>query len=237
MIYSEESDKKMNIFKTLKNKDVGSIGIGAMIVFIAMVLVAGIAASVLIQTSTTLESQAMATGEETTDEVASGIAVFDVLGYAVTGSDISKLAIGVRPRAGSDGIDLSEVYVEISDTSKKVIMNYTTAFYDEPTGQDDIFGTASVFPDDLYAYGNASNTDGSRFGLLVIEDADESLSETTPVMNRGDKVYICINATGAFNTISERTDVWGMVVAEEGAPGILSFKTPASYTDNILDLL
>jgi len=46
----------------LKRKDVGSIGIGAMIVFIAMVLVAGIAASVLIQTSTQLEAQAMTTG-------------------------------------------------------------------------------------------------------------------------------------------------------------------------------
>ena len=226
-----------NIFKILKSKDVGSIGIGAMIVFIAMVLVAGIAASVLIQTSTRLETQAMATGQETTDEVASGIAVFDVLGYAATGADISKLAIGVRPRAGSDGIDLSEVYLEISDTSKKVIMNYTTEFYDEPTGLDDIFtGSSSVFPDDEWAYGHVNNTDGSRFGLLVIEDADNSMSSTNPVMNRGDKVYICINSTGAFNTISERTEVWGMVVAEEGAPGMLSFKTPASYTDNIIDL-
>ncbi|NHJ40547.1 MAG: hypothetical protein FK731_10990, partial [Asgard group archaeon] len=67
-----------NLFKTLRKKDVGSIGIGAMIVFIAMVLVAGIAASVLIQTSTTLESQAMATGRETTEEVSGGIAVFDI---------------------------------------------------------------------------------------------------------------------------------------------------------------
>ncbi len=228
----------MNIFKIIKNKEVGSIGIGAMIVFIAMVLVAGIAASVLIQTSTTLETQAMATGQETTEEVASGIAVFDVLGYAASTADISKLAIGVRPRAGSDGIDLSEVYVVISDTSKKVVMNYTTSFFGNPEGLDDIFSTShSVFPDDNYSYGDASNTDGSRFGLLVIEDADSSLSSTAPVMNRGDKVYICINATGCFNTIAERTDVWGMIVAEEGSPGILSFKTPASYTDAVIDLL
>jgi flagellin FlaB len=226
----------MRIFKTLKNKDVGSIGIGAMIVFIAMVLVAGIAASVLIQTSTTLETQAMATGQETTDEVASGVDVYGVLGYAATGADISKVVIGIRPRAGSDGIDLSQVYMELSDTSRKVILNYTTSYYSEPTGQNNIFG-ASVFPDDDEAFGAAANRDGSRFGILVVEDPDSSMSQTNPVMNRGDKVYLCVNTSGAFNTISERTDVWGMVVAEEGAPGILSFRTPASYTDNVMDLM
>ena len=226
----------MKICETLKRKDVGSIGIGAMIVFIAMVLVAGIAASVLIQTSTKLENQAMATGQETTSEVSTGVAVFDVLGYsASSGAAISKLAIGVRPRAGSDGIDLSQLYVELSDTNKKVILNYTTSFYAEPDGQDDVF-SASVFPDDNYAYGNASNTDGSMFGLLVVEDADNSMSSSNPVMNRGDKVYICINATGCFDGISERSDIWGLVVGEEGSPGAISFRTPASYTDNVIDL-
>jgi len=226
----------MKICETLKRKDVGSIGIGAMIVFIAMVLVAGIAASVLIQTSTKLENQAMATGQETTSEVSTGVAVFDVLGYsASSGTAISKLAIGVRPRAGSDGIDLSQLYVELSDTNKKVILNYTTSFYAEPDGQDDVF-SASVFPDDNYAYGNASNTDGSMFGLLVVEDADNSMSSSNPVMNRGDKVYICINATGCFNGISERSDIWGLVVGEEGSPGAISFRTPATYTDNVIEL-
>jgi len=220
----------MNLFKNLKKKDVGSIGIGAMIVFIAMVLVAGIAASVLIQTSTTLETQAMATGRETTDEVSSGIAVFDILGYSASaGADISKLAIGIRPRAGSDGIDLSQVYVELSDTTKKVVLNYTTSYYSEPTGQNDIFG-ASVFPD----YAGAG--DASHFGLLVIEDADNSLSTTNPVINRGDKVYICVNTTGTHSNIAERKDVWGIVVPEFGSPGVIGFTTPASYTDNVIDL-
>jgi len=219
----------------LKKKDVGSIGIGAMIVFIAMVLVAGIAASVLIQTSTRLETQAMATGSETTEEVATGIAVFDVLGYAATGSDISKIAIGIRPRAGADSIDLSVTYLELSNTSRKVIMNYSTTYYSEPSGQDDIF-SASVFPDDGYNVSTWPGTDASRFGILVVEDPDYSMSQDTPVMNRGDKVYICLNTTAAFNDIAERSDVWGMVAAELGSPGVISFRTPASYTDNVMDL-
>ena len=221
----------MRKFCEILKRDVGSIGIGAMIVFIAMVLVAGIAASVLIQTSTTLESQAMATGQETTKEVSSGIAVYDILGYAATGSDISKLAVMVRPRAGSDGIDLAETYIELSNSTIKVILNYTTTFYEKPDGQDDIFN-ASVFPD------SPSSTPGSQFGILVVEDADGSfVSSNAVVMNQGDKAFFCINATGCFNDIVERSDIWGMVVPEEGSPGIISFTTPASYSgNNVFDL-
>jgi len=213
------------IVKILKTKDVGSIGIGAMIVFIAMVLVAGIAASVLIQTSVRLETQALATGSETTAEVATGVAVFDVLGYTVNSTeDISKIAIGIRPRAGSDSVDISQCFLELANSSIKVIMNYTTSYYAEPDGQDDVFN-ANVFP-----------VSASQFGVLVVEDADNSLSSTAPVMNRGDKVYLCVNTTETHSDLDERTDVWGMVAPEEGSPGVVSFTTPASYTDNVLDL-
>jgi archaeal flagellin FlaB len=220
-----------NLSKIMK-KDVGSIGIGAMIVFIAMVLVAGIAASVLIQTSTKLETQAMATGSETTAEVASGIAVFDVLGYAASGSDISKILIGVRPRAGSDGIDLSTAFVEISDSTTKVLLTYNSSYYLDPgtDGLNDMFGDDTLFPT------GDTSLSATDFGILVVEDADDSLSSSAPVMNRGDKVYLCINTTATHSDFEERVDIWGIVVPEEGAQGMITFTTPASYTNNVMDL-
>ena len=210
-------------------KDVGSIGIGAMIVFIAMVLVAGIAASVLIQTSTTLESQAMIIGKETTKEVSTGLAISDIEGYAATGSSISKLAIMVRPHAGSVGVDLAETYIELSNSTIKVILKYNNSYYSKPDGQDDIFG-ASVFPE--------GNSSASEFGILVAEDADGSFTASDGVvLNQGDKAFLCINVTGCFNNITERSDIWGLVVPELGAPGVISFRTPASYSrDNVFDL-
>jgi len=220
-----------NLFRTLRKKDVGSIGIGAMIVFIAMVLVAGIAASVLIQTSTKLESQAMSTGHQTTDEVSSGIAIFDIEGYADTANDgdLSKLAIMVRPRAGTHGVDLGQTYIELADANKKVILNYTDSYYDEPDGQADIF-SAAVFPE------AAGGNPASEYGILVLEDADGSLEAATPVINRGDKVFLCINISATHGNITERIDVWGLVVPELGSPGVISFRTPASYKDDVFDL-
>ena len=111
------------ILKIFKFKDKASIGIGAMIVFIAMVLVAGIAASVLIQTSMKLESQALSTGQETTAEVSSGLDVVSIIGYQTSGT-IDLLAINVRARAGSSDIDLGETIIEISDSTKKNILSF-----------------------------------------------------------------------------------------------------------------
>ena len=216
-----------------------AVGVGALIVFIAMVLVAGIAESVLIQTSTLLESQAYSTGRETTREVATGLIVYDIIGYTSdsTGGDLEKMAIMVKPRAGASDIDLQYTYIELANETNKVVLNYTTSFYSDPTGTDDLF-QASVFPDDNYGYGDTSNTDGSKFGILVVEDADNSfLSSTDVIMNGGDKVLLCINLTGCFNNLTEREDVWGMVVPEFGAPGVIAFTTPATfYGKNVFDL-
>jgi len=218
------------ICKMLRKKDVGAIGIGAMIVFIAMVLVAGIAASVLIQTSTKLESQAMRTGQETTEEVSTGIAVFDIKGYAPDDGNLDNMTITVRPRAGSADIDLAEVFLELSNTDYKIIMTYTNGgndWNDSTTGVDDVF-SVDCFP-----------VAANRFGILVLEDADGSCTQANPVINRGDKVLLCVDTTQSFNAtggVNERTDIWGIVCPEQGSPGVVSFTTPASYSENIYDL-
>jgi flagellin FlaB len=218
-----------NLFRTFKKRDVGSIGIGAMIVFIAMVLVAGIAASVLIQTSTTLESQAMATGRETTDEVSGGIAVFDVEGHVAT--DIDALAITVRARAGSPDIDLNETIILLTDGTAKTLLMYdfatSTSFNSSvDTTDGDVFG---------FDYGSLTN---ENFGIMVLEDADSSVKRFTPVINSGDKVMLFVDAIDCFGGtgILERVDVSGFIYPEHGSPGVISFRTPASYPDTIYDL-
>ena len=206
----------------------GSIGLGALIVFIAVVLIAGIAASVLIQTSSTLEIQASTTGRETTSEVSTGLEICNIEGYAASGSDISKLIIMIRPRAGSKDINLNHAYIELSDTNSKIVFNYSsTCMVEDGSGQDNVFG-ADFFP----------GVSG-QFGLLVLEDADDSCLSATPVINKGDKVLLGIDTSVCFNSnagVDARTDVWGSVIPEMGSPGVIGFTTPASYTDNVIDL-
>lgn len=196
-----------------------SIGIGAMIVFIAMVLVAGIAASVIMQTATRLEMQALKTGSGTISEVASGLNVEAIEGNSST-SVLNKMAVEIKPRAGSPDIDLSETVVEISDASSKHLLRYSS---NGATASSSVNG----------ALFNISNFGSSTtFDIIVLQDADNSVSSDT-VINFGDHVVIAINVASIFTTnngLLPRTDVSGFVISEEGVPGIIGFTTPCSYT-------
>src|SRR5512136_1466103 len=165
--------KKMRSIKRfLKENDLGDMGIGAMIVFIAMVLVAGIAASVLIQTANRLEIQAMQTGQETTEEVATGIGIEDITGEVVGGT-IENITICVSSRSGSDDIDLSNIVVELSDSTNKYLLQYNTTLACNVPAATGVFDTT------------AFSTDAS-FSVIVLEDADGSCVDANPVINRGD---------------------------------------------------
>jgi len=91
----------------------GQVGIGTLIVFIALVLVAAIAAGVLINTAGFLQTQAEDTGQESTAQVSNNVDVVGTSGTAdSSGNAISKVRIQLKRTPGSDNVDLSEVSIE-----------------------------------------------------------------------------------------------------------------------------
>ena len=52
---------------SLKKNDLGAIGIGAMIIFIALILVAAVASTIIIKTAEELQQRAQKTGDDTQD--------------------------------------------------------------------------------------------------------------------------------------------------------------------------
>jgi len=207
----------------LQSEENAAIGIGSLIIFIAMILVAGIAASVFIQTMNSLEQQALQSGQEAARDISSGLKVTQVSGYN-NGSTISQIAIFLRTTAGSDYIDLTYTYISLSDTSKSVILNLSTDVYSN-TVSGGLFGTL-----------NDSNLTSTTYGLMVIRDVDSSCTSANPIINSDDLVVLLVNSTACFQGIDTRTEVTGNVVPEYGISGVISFTSPSSYINTIIEL-
>ncbi len=239
-IYSKEMGCWMGKRVNLPLDDIkAAIGIGAMIVFIAMVLIAGIAASVFVQTANKLEITGMESGSQTSEEVSSGIRIIDIegqkddrtIGGTLYDTRIHNMTMTVASRAGSPSIDLSQAVLEISNSTVKNILVYNSEEpkFSENVPDDGVFnsvdGANSIFD-------QGANT----FGLIELEDADNSCDADAPVINRGDMVMMTINLSACFNGCPSRTDVWGTILPEGGAVAIFEFRVPGLGSDTVYDL-
>jgi flagellin FlaB len=175
----------------------------------------------------------MTTGQETTLEVSTGLAVVNIEGQT-RGGAISNMTITVRARAGSGDIDLSQTIIELTNGATKTLLTYLPAdnkFTDFGAG-----GTGNVFTAGLWTVGGAALTN-AQFGILVLQDADNSLSAAHPVINSGDLVMLCVSTSSCFGPgLAPRSNIWGLVSPEQGASGIFAFRVPSSLTETVYDL-
>nr|WP_254921723.1 archaellin/type IV pilin N-terminal domain-containing protein [Halorubrum ezzemoulense] len=138
------------MFEFMTNDDRGQVGIGTLIVFIAMVLVAAIAAGVLINTAGFLQSQAESTGEESTDlvseriEVTSSVGIVGPSGADDTPSTLSEVRITTVGAPGADDIDLTDTTVQAVGPGGQQNLVFTDNTVDDSVSSDAGSGSVTV---------------------------------------------------------------------------------------------
>ncbi|WP_435361465.1 archaellin/type IV pilin N-terminal domain-containing protein [Haloarchaeobius sp. DFWS5] len=109
--------------------DRGQVGIGTLIIFIAMVLVAAVAAGVLINTSGMLEAKASDTSSDAQAQVSNHISVVSATGEVnASGNGVDTVNITVMKAAGAGDIDLTKASFEwVSDTAAVTLSSSDSA--------------------------------------------------------------------------------------------------------------
>lgn len=158
------------------SEDRGQVGIGTLIVFIAMVLVAAIAAGVLINTAGFLQSQAQATGEESSAQVSDRVQVLSVTGETVSGDDDIDIIRSTLMRSpGSNDIDLSDAVVEVFVSGESSTLTFSpTEELDEDNQGSDHFTLEDV---DGVNHDNpvlSQNSDRAQLAILLADAATDS---------------------------------------------------------------
>ena len=80
------------------------------------------------------------------------------------------------------------------------------------------------------------NLEKNEYGIFVQRDADGSCSQTNPIINQGDIVFLSIDAGAVFNGLKTRTDVLLRIQPETGATTAVQFRSPNMYTNTIVNL-
>jgi flagellin FlaB len=211
----------------LKDDDDAAIGIGTLIVFIALVLVAAIAAAVIIKTAYSLKDQAEATGAGAREEVAGSVKILSVIGDRdPTGSGTNEATIDtiwvyVTIWDGSRGINISAMRVQVQTSATLADLTLDTVGGADANNYDaEEIPTPDPDPnDDGWDPGNGMYfLDGDN--ILRIEiDVD------------------AIGGGGGGNGISPNTQAYVKFFPGSGPQVQEFFVTPASYGgDRYIDL-
>ena len=217
--------KKINNLE--ENRDnLAAIGIGAMIVFIALILVAAVASAVIIQTGEKLQQNAQQTGDDTREEIGGKVSIITVWVGDQTDCDADDDGNG----AGADFLDKCITLVfELAAGSEPVDeSNVIWTIICENNAQDGmntIYGDFNTADDNTESAGSDTlNVDGSAKGDTTLspgevymidlktetdDDDTPDATECAPVIGEEHTMIISVEGGGTtyetltYNSVTE----------------------------------
>lgn len=191
----------------MRNKK-ADMGMGTLIIFIAMILVAAVAASVLIATTTKLQNKALDTGKLTTQEVGTGLTAIEVYGENGSNQDLEYWYETIKLSAGSEPIRFSDVLITMSLNDNASDYTYN--------------GVYDCSDDSTIA---APTSSKGNFGVAY---QIQGTNYKNAYLNKGDVVKLCFQSPRPVN---ESEDIKISLVPKVGSILVIETTTPDLMVD------
>ena len=98
-----------NAFDRRSDSESGSIGIGAMIVFIALILVAAVASTIIIKTAEELQQNAESTSDDTRKEISGKVNIIQIIVNGSTNDDLDSMIVTAKIASGSTDVQVRDI--------------------------------------------------------------------------------------------------------------------------------
>jgi archaeal flagellin FlaB len=218
------------------------MGIGTLIIFIAMILVAAIAAGVLIQTATSLQNKALLTGERSKSQVSTSIRPIVI--YAEDGSsgnNVENIYLTLKLAPGSDAVRFGDLLLEFSLKNLSTDYTYITEdfeyVFNSTTNYTTTFGNITNATLNGYSCANFSNmavlNETVNLKKYLIQYLIEGENYADGYLQRGDVAKLCFKTTRAVN---EDESISITLVPKVGSPTAIQTALPDIITEQRINI-
>ncbi len=188
-------------------KKKAEMGIGTLIIFIALLLVAAVAAGVLIQTTGSMQERALTTGDQAKAQIATNAITIEVSATDGTNGQLTDFTQIIKLAPGSDEIKLSQAIVTVSTYSTSATLTYA--------------GTGALLIQNVTdGYYTNATTGKGNYSVEYLQKGNNWIEGN---LQRGDVIKVYYNTP---SNISEDEEVRINFIPKIGTPTLTQFISP-----------